>query len=153
MAMIKKISVNKVGAKRSKTEHRELMQVFGIATGTLAGESQFGEWVALVGTFKAVNLEDGEVFTSGKCFLPSVATDYLVQYLSSETSSVEFALQIDSVPSDTVIGYEYIVKPLIEVEEPKALSDLESRAKIALPKAEKSASKKPDVKELVNDVS
>lgn len=150
--MVKKISVAKVGAKPSKTEHRELMQVFGIATGTLTGESQFGEWIALTGTFKAINIDEGEVFTSTKCFLPAVATDYLVEYLRNDSSSVEFALQIDSVPSDTVIGYEYIVKPLLEIDEPKALSELAARAKIALPKAEKSTSKKPDVKELVNDV-
>jgi len=132
MAMIKKISIAKLGAKPSKVEPTELIRVWGIATGTVTGESQFGEWVALVGSFKAVNLSDGEVFTSSKCFLPSVASDYLVQYLKNGESSIEFALQIDSVPSETAIGYEYVVKPLLEVDEPKALTELEARAGIQL---------------------
>lgn len=129
MAMITKITTRKIGAVPSKDEPSELFQVVGIATGIQAGESQFGEWKAFIGTFKAVNLQTGEVFTSGKLFLPSVASNYLAGFLGG-SDSVEFALQVNSIPSDNVIGYEYTVEPLIDFAEPKALAELSKRAGI-----------------------
>jgi hypothetical protein len=43
---------------------KPLFRVIGQAMGTREGDGDYGEWVALVGNFEAVNLATGEVFAA-----------------------------------------------------------------------------------------
>lgn len=138
----KKISVakvcGKIGAARvAKAENGtlKLMRVFGSASGIKTGVSDFGEWRALTGQFRAVNLETGETFDSGVCFLPDVALDLVAGAIESGAKGVDFAFDISAVVDESVaVGYSYRASPLIQAEEESAISRLESKmAALALP--------------------
>ena len=122
MVIVKKITVKNVGPKPSSKEKTDLINVAGIITGVAHGESQYGPWTKLLGSFKARNLETDEVFASGTCILPAIANDILVGTFQGEP--LEFAVQISSVPAETPTGYEYRVSPLVEVEESESMKQL-----------------------------
>lgn len=128
MAQVKKISVAKVCGKingvklftgKKEGESVAVMDVIGIATGMKNGVSDYGEWSALQGRFKAKNLLDEKaVYVEGvQCFLPDVALIPIIQALDNGAMSAEFAVRIIAVPApDTQIGFEYQAEPLIAPE-------------------------------------
>lgn len=131
--MLKKISArNVMGGKVEKpTKATDLYTVFGLANGLKTGQSDYGEWTALLGTFKAIRAHDGKVFFGAKCFLPSPADEMIQDALSAArehdaNAAVEFAYIIGVKPADTATGYEYTVRPVIE-QKADALAALESR--------------------------
>lgn len=142
--IIKKISVKTVcgDVKKLMSMHNikkqtAILRVYGTANGVQTGSSNFGEWTALKGMFKAVNLLTGEAFNAGKCFLPDVAMDSIVPVVISG-QPVEFAIDVFVSPSDTVaVGYEYNIKPLVAVTEDSALARLEQQIAAALPAPKK----------------
>ena len=120
----KKISVAKVcgkvtGSRVAKAGGNLKMATFaGIASDIKSGVSDFGEWEALTGQFRAINAETGEVFDSGVCFLPDVALDLVKGQLASGAKAVEFAFEISAVEDETVsVGYSYRASPLLEMAE------------------------------------
>lgn len=146
--LISKISVATVyGPIDKKNPNADVMRVAGIATGVKTGVSTYGDWTALIGDFKAVNLETSEVFRAGKCFLPETAMSLVLGALGGEVSSVQFAFEIITVEADTSCGYEYRVKPLVESSESDPLNQLVSSVPgfLALPspEGEESESEKP----------
>lgn len=160
MNIIKKISTKTVygEVKRSelyeaKGQRIDLYDVFGIAKGVKSGESNYGDWHALTGSFRAVNVETGEEFQAGTLFLPGVGHD-LIAGLIGDAEAVEFALRVSVAADDTSqIGYAYHVTPLIEPTEGDPLSKLqaqvqESRKALEAPKgnARQSARKKAAAK-------
>ena len=77
---IKKISTAKVFGPvklseliKAPGQRMDLWAVMGMAVGTKEGESDYGNYTALEGTFEATNCKTGEVFRSATCFLPDVA--------------------------------------------------------------------------------
>ena len=128
MVIVKKISIKTVGPKPSTTEDKDLVTVAGIITGLTTGESTYGTWVKLLGSFKARNLETDEVFASGACILPAIANDILVGSFQGEP--LEFAVMISSSPGDTPTGYEYRVTSLIESQESESMLQLMKAANI-----------------------
>ena len=122
MLIVKKITVKNVGPKPSTGQKTDLVNVAGIITAVSHGESQYGTWTKLLGSFKARNLETDEVFASGVCILPSIANDILVGTFQGEP--LEFAVQISSVPAETPTGYEYRVSSLVETEESETMKQL-----------------------------
>lgn len=142
---VKKLSVASIAAisKNFKAEKHDtriaLMHVFGRVESTETGTSQFGPWTAFVGSFKAVKLEDGEVFRAGKCLLPSIAADAIGDAVDSANGGiVEFAIEIGlrrvvklaANGDETGAGYEYTMRPLIEIDEAAdPLAALESKVK------------------------
>lgn len=141
---VKKLSVATIGAipkefkKQPHDTRVSLMQVIGRVEKIETGTSQFGEWVAFVGSFKAVKMEDGEVFRGAKCLLPDVAASMLTEAVEKAGDGiVEFAIEIglrrvvkfDAKGEETGIGYEYTMKPLIEMDAASdPLAALEARA-------------------------
>ena len=107
-----------------------LFDVVGIAESVETGNTSLGEWMAFGGTFQATACQpdkDGvlQMYRSKKLFLPDVATDAIADALaSSEGGKVEFALQIgfkrniklDAQGNEIGAGYEYTMKPLIEID-------------------------------------
>ena len=130
-SLLSKISVKKVIGKRpqpDETGTKWLMQVAGIATGFKTGESDYGEWSALTGSFQATNLENEKVYRSGKCFLPVVALNMILPALEAEHAiGVEFAFNIGVVSAETATGYEYVCESVFEISENDPLQMLTSR--------------------------
>lgn len=123
---IKKISVAKCYGKIDKEKTpMSILQIVGIATGTFTGESTFGPWCALRGNFEATNLQTGEKFRSSQCFMPDVAIAIVAGALASdENNAVEFGVIIGIIKSETQIGYEFTMNPLIDVTENDPIANL-----------------------------
>ena len=139
-------------------EIRSLFDVFGIADGIETGSTSMGEWTAFTGSFKAVSCHadaDGifQEYRGKKLFLPDVATDAISDALNSaEGGKVEFALQIgmkrviklNPQGEETGAGYEYTMKPLIEIDaSADPLAHLENKVK-SLPAPSKTISNKAE---------
>lgn len=95
-----------------------LCRIYGRATSTKTGHSNFGEWVAFIGDFKAVNYLTGETFAANKVLLPKVAEEQVMAKLASagpEARGVEFAYEVgitlDKDPRSGR-GYQYAIKNL-----------------------------------------
>jgi len=126
-------------------ETMDLMRVIGVASGVKTGTSDHGDWVALLGNFKATNLVTGEIFQSGKCFLPDIASDMIAPVVSSG-QPVEFAIDIYvQIDDESATGYIYGIKPLVTPGADDAISRLEHAVTNMLeaPKDEKPAKEKP----------
>ena len=129
--IIKKISAKTVLGNVKTLDEGKLMTVIGIASGTKGGESNFGSWECLTGSFQAIRHSDGQQFNSGVCFLPDVGHDLVAgQVHMEENSSVEFAFDIlKKNDADVAAGYIYSVVPLIKVNpEEDPLSRLLAKA-------------------------
>lgn len=127
--LIKKITPKVLCGNVKKADEGELFKVFGIATGTKIGETNFGEWECLTGRFKAIT-PDGVKFESARLFLPEIGLDIVKAALVGDgNNAVEFALSIGKKNDDEVmIGYVYTVTPLITPEpESDPLLQLEDR--------------------------
>ena len=149
MSIINKISVRSVygdkkkirkAAEAAKGEPVTVMRVVGIARGFETGEGDNGPWVKFKGNFQGTAVDTGELFKSGKLFLPGVASDLLeAELMNDEVTNVELAFDIHAVEDDTsAVGYVYTVTPLIEVGENDPImalvSSLPELPKIAAPK-------------------
>lgn len=104
-----------------------LCRMYGTATGTKEGVSDFGEWRALTGQFRGVNIADGETFDSGVCFLPDVAQDMVLGALNGGAQAVDFAFDIGVVlDEESATGYVYRASPVIQ-EENNPIARLEEK--------------------------
>jgi hypothetical protein len=146
MAQVKKISVATVCGKidvkallAAENEQINLMQVIGSAVGIKTGTSNYGDWTALEGVFKATNLQTGETVGASVLFLPDVALIPIRVALSQEGArGVEFAIKLgvkyarDAKPGGSV--YEYTWEPLLPADASDPISRLEAKlAALALP--------------------
>lgn len=138
----KKLSVAKVFGKvnaavvaKAENGLLKIMRVFGSASGTKIGVSDFGEWTALTGQFRATNLETGDVSDSAVLFLPDVALNLITAQLDAGAQSVDFAFDIHAVLDDSVaVGYSYRALPLLEMDAESPVARLEKKmAALALP--------------------
>lgn len=94
----------------------ELLKVVGVTTSAKAGQTDKGEFLRLMGTFRAVNMQTGEVFDSPQAILPSFISDSLAEALKA-SPEVEFAILIGAKHDpDSITGYMYTVRPLIETK-------------------------------------
>ena len=135
----KKISVAKVFgkvnaaiiSKNGDGGRLNLVRFMGSAQGVKEGVSDFGEWRALTGQFRAIALSgenSGEVSDSAVCFLPDVALDLVCAQLEGGASAVDFAFDISAVMDESVaVGYSYRATPLIAAEEESPISRLEQK--------------------------
>lgn len=126
--MIRKITVKtvigdvkKLVSGGSITENNTpVMRVLGHVTDLKGGQSDFGPWVALLGTFEATNLLTGEVYAASKALLPSIISELVEAQLAhaqkgDTDASLQFAVDVTVCPDDSVaIGYTYGVIPLIQ---------------------------------------
>jgi hypothetical protein len=108
-------------------EERPLYTLFGTANATKTGESDYGTWIAFIGTFEAVRKSDGMRYKSDTCFLQDPAEGMLLNALTSalkvdKGASVGFAFEVGVKPSqrwvDTDAGnsYEYTVTSRMTTE-------------------------------------
>jgi len=116
-----------------------LIRVIGAAVGTKTGNSSYGDWTALLGQFKAINLDTGEQSEAATLFLPDVALVPIQVALSGPDSrSVEFAIDIfatlrkDGKPGGVPYTFEW--SPLLPSGANDPIRRLEEQiAALALP--------------------
>jgi len=148
--MQKKLSTNKICGKikimdiLSKDEpSKDLYEVVGIATGTKDGATDYGPWIALSGNFAAHNIETGERFRSGVCFLPDVALDPVIGQLNGGAHAVEFGWTIGiKLDDSSTVGYVYYARPIIEADENDPLELLAAKMGTAPALEDKRTAKK-----------
>jgi hypothetical protein len=129
--LVKKLSTKTICGEITKPEKpHPVFRIAGVSHGIRTGNSQFGDYTAFVGTFRAKNLLTQKEYASGTCFLPKVVEEMLISALREKQSvdtlaSVEFSIEVGVTPSKkAAVGYEYTVRPLREFAVNDALSNL-----------------------------
>lgn len=157
--IIAKLSLKAMGATPSKGSLEPgkpvvLAAIYGVANKSEIITTNFGESTRFSGNFEGVNAQTGEIFRSGKAFLPAIVESMLEEAVASvEDGGVEFAFEIGAEHSEKGnMGYAYTVRPLRKMAESDSLSHLRDEVKShlhALPApdhsekpAEKNAKKK-----------
>lgn len=129
------------------SEPRTLYTVFGTASGTRGGTSNYGDWVAFKGTFEAVRSSDGARFLSNELILQQPAESLLIDALATakkndEGASVKFAFEVGVKTSqrwvDTNEGnsYEYTIKSMLSVNRHDPLAEMRKALSGVLPKTQ-----------------
>ena len=137
MAQVKKISVatvfGKIDVKAVLNAGKPItvMRVAGQAVGTKSGDSNYGEWTALVGSFIATNPETGEVVEASQLFLPEVALIPIQVALGQAGArAVDFAIEVIVQPSNNTkpggSPYEYSFVNLMAPAENDPMAKLRS---------------------------
>ena len=145
MPQVKKLSVATVYGKIdiktivNASAPVPLMRVFGMAVGTKTGTSAYGDWTALVGRFKAINLDTGEESEASQLFLPEVALIPLkVALAQAGNQSVTFAIDVFAKQATNTkpggVPYEYTFENIREPSEDDPLVRLAAEI-AASPKA------------------
>jgi hypothetical protein len=116
----------------------ELFTVYGTANGFKTGESTYGQWFSISGSFEAINhTKDDEICRGANLFLPDVANDLVIAALKVEgvdTVEVAFRIAVQKQADDAEgQGYEYIVSPVFEPQADDALGRVKANVLAALP--------------------
>jgi hypothetical protein len=90
-----------------------LARVVGLASKIDTGESNYGEWKALLGEF-ILQDNKGEDHISGKLFLPDVAMNLVIGSMSNPEEKVEVGFDIFVCQADSPVGYEYQAQFVVE---------------------------------------
>lgn len=112
----------------------DLCDLYGVATKAKPGSSDYGPFVAFLGTFRAKRLADGAEFEARKIIFPSFIEEELYGAFGEDNSgNVEFAMRISAkYDADAATKYVYEMKPIIKPAENAQLANLMDRAKEAL---------------------
>lgn len=144
--ILSKISVKSVLGHKVKTPEKSemLIQVMGVATGIKTGESDKGPWTALLGSFQAINMQSGNVYRSGVCFLPNIVLNLILpKLLEKESKSIEFAFNIGVAPDEeSAVGYVFIAEPIFDAAENDPLEMLTKKLPAPKKNPEQSEHKK-----------
>lgn len=136
--IITKMTVKGVGANpsKAKAENRKvpLARIFGTAAGVVHKVDNRGEPITgITGNFEGVNLETGEVYSSGVLYLPGGIHEMLLNAVDQGEedakgkptyNSVQFAFDISAVPATNPIGYSYEATQLIEASKADPMAEL-----------------------------
>jgi hypothetical protein len=154
--LITKITVKTVYGKidreklyQSGVSEIPIMRVGGTVTGLKSGNSDYGEFTKLTGTFQAINAATGEIFVSGVAILPNVVND-MARGLVQPGQAASFLFDIVCTRDDSSgTGYVYNARSPIEPSADNALTALFSSAgdykpQTALPPPMPEADKGPE---------
>lgn len=101
-----------------------LLNIAGIVNSAKPGQTDKGEYLKLIGDFRAVNLQTGEQFESSQAILPNFIADQFAGILS-QSGTVEFALQIGArEDKSSVTGYQFTVAKLIDSKPSDRMQEL-----------------------------
>lgn len=137
-------------------EQLDFIMVIGIAKQKAIHHSTFGgqpkqSW-ALLGEFKAINLQTKEEFYAPKCFLPDLAADLVANQMEEgQDNALQFAFVLGAKKSKSTVGYEYTCKPLVKPAENSPLSMLEKQVGPALPAPQQPPMSSPSTQETTNE--
>lgn len=147
MELLSKISMKGIGAQpprgfvsKENPGPIPLAMLYGRTSRYTIGNSTFGEFTKFGGSFEAVNVATGAAYRSGNILLPRIVEDLLRGALDDredQNAALEFSLEVGVKYADTATGYEYTVRPLVELAQSDELSHLRESAQKALPAPEK----------------
>lgn len=109
----------------------KICRMAGIAKAVDRGQSNYGDWEALVGDCAATNYTTGEIFVGSSCFVPGAMGPALCNALESAqmedaAATLKFAVDVSVKVSERDANkYEYVVRPVIE-------SDVRNQAMLLL---------------------
>lgn len=110
------------------------VKILGRVTGVLTDERPDGTMFdVLTGNFEATN-KDGEVFTSGRCFLPIGFDEGIINAIKGKESApeIQFAVSVDVIRAANAQGYSYSMQTLFEEEKTPETDPLHAlRLKVA----------------------
>lgn len=112
---------------QSASKSLELMSVYGFANGAKVGASEYGEFIKLLGNFRAVNLDTGEIINAPVVILPTYIGEALKAALDNpdRTGPVQFAFKIIAKYDVTsVTKYVYVIHDLMPPQQNDPLSTL-----------------------------
>ena len=150
--LIRKVTAKSICGKMvPPSKAKRLFSVYGIATKTKSGSTDYGSWTALVGRFEAINIETGEVFEAPVCFLPEPLNTMIAEALDETVTegegddakevrvntSVQFSVEVGIKPSDVPIGYEYMTKENVKADTADPLASLREVTQKTLPAPKK----------------
>ena len=118
-----------------------LYNVIGLANSIKTGESQYGPWRALLGSFvaeapSAENPGETKRFRTGQLFLPDVALDLVAPSVaaSKKSEQVQFAFRVGVMGDDSAATkYVYVAESLLAPEESDPLEMLMAKTAPQLP--------------------
>jgi len=113
---VRKITMKSIGAQQNGAPKKAvaLARIIGVVSRAKVVESDFGPSNRLIGQFEAVNLDTGEVFAAGQCFLPGGYDESLAAAANMDSSEgVSFGVEIGAKPAKSSIGWEYTMKPIV----------------------------------------
>ena len=147
--LLKKLSVKNVCGNiiaPPPGEEKKMMILMGFAKSFEVKPTTFGDSIGFHGDFKAVDMDTGEEFRSGVCYLPDVAESLLKNAMDVNAGVVEFAFEIGLLGvkgrTEGEVGkYEYRCKPMMKASENDPMLVLEERLKHGLIDAPKKAEK------------
>lgn len=139
-----KTLIGKIKKPKEDDKPRALVHIYGIVRGTKEQDTDYGVSTAFFGDFEGVNLETRERARGGKLFLPNSAAQLLKSAFEAAikpdddgaiplNGSVQFALEIGIKYSEKSVGYEYVVKPLIQTTDNDPLAQLRGNVSKMLP--------------------
>lgn len=142
--IVKKITVakcsqgnlKKMAAGMEDGQTATVLRVYGRVTGREHGQTDLGPYVKFRGQFRAesVHPDTGEVkeYSSAACILPEIAQDAIVGAMGEETSSLDFAFDVQiTADESSVVGYTFGIVPLVEEAESDPLAALAAKLKDA----------------------
>lgn len=104
-----------VSVKRA--EKMLIFRVLGTIKKAAVKVTNLGESMEFTGAFEATNLHTGEVFRSGKCFLPPTATEITAAAFAAAGTDIQVAFDVGVAPANNAYGYQYTVTPLLQENE------------------------------------
>lgn len=144
--ILKKITAKTLGFTMAKIRElvasgqpANLFRIVGVVNSTKAGASDFGPWLKLIGEFTAQNLTTGEVVSAPVAMLPEQVTQQVHAALQGG-AAVEFAIELGAIKTETVVGYEFTVRSMIDIKPTDRLQALMGKAgmlALAAPEASK----------------
>lgn len=141
--VIRKITLKNVGAAVGKIKELisavkegeivNLARIVGVANGFKTGQTDKGEYIKLLGEFRAVNLIDHSDYQAPQAIIPSFIAENFVPALQA-SGTVEFAIEVNAKRDDSsVTGYTFVMTPLIESKPSDRMRELLAIAGKGLP--------------------
>lgn len=114
-----------------------VMTVVGLVNGYKEKTSETMDTsYAFSGEFQAINAA-GDKFIAPVCYLPEPAQGLIKSAVDAGNNAIEIGFVVDAVRADdSLLGYDYALKPLIEPKASTALDHLAGRLGLGAPVAE-----------------
>lgn len=108
--------------------NQPLLDVYGVATKFKPGQSNYGEYIAFMGNFRAIRHSDKQVFHSGKVILPKMIEEGLWAAMGPEVNNVQFAFRIGcKFDKKAATKYVYTAESLTPPAENDPVATLEKQ--------------------------
>lgn len=132
-------------AKVGRETKTALYHIIGSAGDHKVTNTQYGDSIALLGNFEAIDATTGETKYSGVYYPPPHVSGMVVGQMRKAAGPVEFALTIGVKPSDNQFGFEYYAETHVDPRTDESMSTLRKLLPPVTPRAiaDKSAKATP----------